>query len=127
MGALFHSRGWLPIVESPGYSRHLTSVLGMQLLKRGWRSGESTRLPPVWPSFSILEATRYVGRRVKFFSGYSSVRASLTTSSHSAFFTSLQTFNPTGRPKRSCPAQKHELFCKSITSHGTVLLGKRVK
>jgi len=95
MEALFQSRGWLPKVEAPGYSRHPTSILAMQLLKRSWRSGESTRLPPVWPSFSILEATRYVGRRVKFFSGYSSLRASLTTSSHSAFFTSPQTFRPT--------------------------------
>ena len=32
MGALFQSRSWLPIVEAPGYSRHPTSILGMQLL-----------------------------------------------------------------------------------------------
>ena len=32
MGALFQSRGWLPIVEAPGYSRHPTSTLAMQLL-----------------------------------------------------------------------------------------------
>ena len=32
MGALFQSRGWLPIVEAPGYFRHLTSILAMQLL-----------------------------------------------------------------------------------------------
>ena len=32
MGALFQSRGWLPIVEAPGYSRHPTSILAMQLL-----------------------------------------------------------------------------------------------
>ena len=32
MGALFQSRGWLPIVEVPGYSRHPTSILEMQLL-----------------------------------------------------------------------------------------------
>ena len=31
MGALFQSRGWLPIVEAPGYSRHPTSILMMQL------------------------------------------------------------------------------------------------
>ena len=32
MGALFQSGGWLPIVEVPGYSRHRTSILAMQLL-----------------------------------------------------------------------------------------------
>ena len=32
MGALFQSRGWLPIVEAPGYLRHPTSILAMQLL-----------------------------------------------------------------------------------------------
>ena len=33
MGTLFQSRGWLPIVpEAPGYSRHPTSILAMQLL-----------------------------------------------------------------------------------------------
>ena len=32
MGALFQSRGWLPIVEAPGYFRHPTSILAMQLL-----------------------------------------------------------------------------------------------
>ena len=26
MGALFQSRGWLPNVEAPGYSRHPTSI-----------------------------------------------------------------------------------------------------
>ena len=31
MGALFQSRGWLPIVEAPGYFRHRTSILAMQL------------------------------------------------------------------------------------------------
>ena len=29
--ALFQSRGWLPIVEAPGYSRHSTCILAMQL------------------------------------------------------------------------------------------------
>ena len=29
--ALFQSRGWLPIVEATGYSRHPTSILAMQL------------------------------------------------------------------------------------------------
>ena len=32
MGALLQSRRWLPIVEAPGYSRHPTSILAMQLL-----------------------------------------------------------------------------------------------
>ena len=32
MGALFQSRGWLPIEEAPGYSRYPTSILAMQLL-----------------------------------------------------------------------------------------------
>ena len=32
MGALFQSRGWLPIVEAPEYSRHPTSILAMQLV-----------------------------------------------------------------------------------------------
>ena len=32
--ALFQSRGWLPIVEAPGYFRHPTSILAMQLLKK---------------------------------------------------------------------------------------------
>ena len=32
MGALFQSRGWLPIVEAPGYFRHPTYILAMQLL-----------------------------------------------------------------------------------------------
>ena len=40
MGTLFQSRGWLPIVEAPGYSRHPTSFLAMQLLNwiktRSW-------------------------------------------------------------------------------------------
>ena len=31
MGALFQSRGWLPIEEAPRYSRHPTSILAMQL------------------------------------------------------------------------------------------------
>ena len=31
MGALFQSRGWLPIMEAPGYFRHPTSILAMQL------------------------------------------------------------------------------------------------
>ena len=35
MGALFQSRGWLPIVEAPGYFRHPTSILAMQLLILG--------------------------------------------------------------------------------------------
>ena len=30
--ALLQSRGWLPIVEAPGYSMHPTSILAMQLL-----------------------------------------------------------------------------------------------
>ena len=29
--ALFQSKGWLPIVEASGYSRHPTSILAMQL------------------------------------------------------------------------------------------------
>ena len=32
MGALFQSRGWLPIVEAPGYFRHPTSIWATQLL-----------------------------------------------------------------------------------------------
>ena len=32
MGALFQTRGWLPIVEAPGYSKHPTCILAMQLL-----------------------------------------------------------------------------------------------
>ena len=32
MRALCQSRGWLPILETPGYSRHPTSILRMQLL-----------------------------------------------------------------------------------------------
>ena len=32
LGALFQSRGWLPKVEAPGYSRHPTSSLAVQLL-----------------------------------------------------------------------------------------------
>ena len=32
MGVLFQSRGWLPVVEAPGYFRHPTSILAMQLL-----------------------------------------------------------------------------------------------
>ena len=32
MGALFQSRGLLPIVEAPGYFRHPTSILAIQLL-----------------------------------------------------------------------------------------------
>ena len=32
MGSLFQSRGWLPIVEALGFSRHPTSILAMQLL-----------------------------------------------------------------------------------------------
>ena len=35
IGALFQSRGWLPIVEGPGYSRRPTSTLAMQLLNIG--------------------------------------------------------------------------------------------
>ena len=34
-GALFQATGWLPIVEAPGYSRHPTSTLAMQLLTSG--------------------------------------------------------------------------------------------
>ena len=32
MGALFQSRGWLPIAEAPGYFGHPTFILAMQLL-----------------------------------------------------------------------------------------------
>ena len=32
LGALFQSRGWLPKVEAPGYSRHPTSILAVELL-----------------------------------------------------------------------------------------------
>ena len=32
MGALLQPRCWLPIVEAPGYSRHPTPILAMQLL-----------------------------------------------------------------------------------------------
>ena len=32
MGALLQSRGWLPIVEAPGYLSHPTSILAVQLL-----------------------------------------------------------------------------------------------
>ena len=32
MGALFQSRGWLPMMEAPGYFRRPTSILAMQLL-----------------------------------------------------------------------------------------------
>ena len=39
MGALFQSRGWLPIVEAPGYFRHPTSILAMRLLKNGKAAG----------------------------------------------------------------------------------------
>ena len=35
IGALFQCRGWLPIVEAPGYSRRPTSTLVMQLLNIG--------------------------------------------------------------------------------------------
>ena len=35
MRALFQSWGWLPIVEAPGYFRHPTSILAMQLLITG--------------------------------------------------------------------------------------------
>ena len=58
MDALFQSRGWLSIVEAPGYSRHPTSILAMQLLKRGWRRGERTRLHycgPLFPSSRRLD------------------------------------------------------------------------
>ena len=41
MGALFQSRGWLPIVEAPGYSRHPTSISTMQLLIKLWIRGEA--------------------------------------------------------------------------------------
>ena len=34
MGALFQSRGWLPIVEAPGYFRHPTCILAMQLFTK---------------------------------------------------------------------------------------------
>ena len=33
-GSLFQSRRWLPVVEAPGYLRHPTSFLAMQLLTR---------------------------------------------------------------------------------------------
>ena len=48
-GALFQSRGWLPIVEAPGYSRHPTSTLAMQLL-----NGKKKRLQFLTQSYSIL-------------------------------------------------------------------------
>ena len=50
-GALFQSRSWLPIVEAPGYSRHPTSTLAMQLL-----NGKK-RLQFLTQSYSILMAT----------------------------------------------------------------------
>ena len=50
-GALFQSRSWLPIVEAPGYSRHPTSTLAMQLL-----NGKK-RLQFLTQSYSILMST----------------------------------------------------------------------
>ena len=47
-GALFQSRSWLPIVEAPGYSKHPTSTLAMQLL-----NGKK-RLQFLTQSYSIL-------------------------------------------------------------------------
>ena len=37
LGALFQSRGWLPKVEAPGYSRPPTSSLAVQLLIMHWK------------------------------------------------------------------------------------------
>ena len=48
-GALFQCRGWLPIVEAPGYSRHPTSTLAKQLL-----NGKKKKTPILNQSYSIL-------------------------------------------------------------------------
>ena len=44
--ALFQSRVWLPIVEAPGYSRHPTSILAMQLFNGTISDCNYFNLPP---------------------------------------------------------------------------------
>ena len=36
-------------------------LTGSCMVVQGWRSGESTRLPPVWPGFDSRDAASYVG------------------------------------------------------------------
>ena len=47
LGALLQSRGWLPIVEAPGYARHPTSILAIAVVKsprgRGSRGAALTK------------------------------------------------------------------------------------
>ena len=57
----------------------LMKNLALSLWGQGWCSGESTRLPPMWPGFQILASTPYVSVGCvlgsvpcseRFFSGY---------------------------------------------------------
>ena len=85
------------LIRTPCYFRWLSLSLGkaltFSLLKKlnlgeqGWRSGESTRLPPVWPGFESwcrrhMWVEFVVGSLLcseRFFSGYSGFPLSLKT------------------------------------------------
>ena len=88
MGALFQSRGWLPVVEAPGYSRHPTSILAMQLLnafkcnskeltaKSAWSAWRSAvfgmHMPSGWLDRSCDSLAQSVFLRARFCQPFSS-------------------------------------------------------
>ena len=78
--------GWLSL--SLGKALTFSLLKKLNLGEQGWHSGESTRLPPVWPGFEswrrrhmwvefVVGSLPYSER---FFSGYSAFPLSLKTS-----------------------------------------------
>ena len=61
MGALFQSRGWLPIVEAPGYFRHPTSILAMQLLNAIKCNLKELTTKSAWVPRSAVFSTHMLG------------------------------------------------------------------
>ena len=68
-----------PIVERNKYSKYIKFYA-----EQGWHSGESTRLPPMWPGFDSRTRRHMwvefvAGSRHRFFSGYSGFTLSSNT------------------------------------------------
>ena len=77
--------GWLSL--SLGKALTFSLLKKLNLGEQGWRSGESTRLPPVWPGFNSRRRRHMWVEFVvvslpcseRFFSGYSGFPLSLKT------------------------------------------------
>ena len=80
-----HYFGWLSL--SLGKALTFSLLKKLNLGEQGWRSGESTRLPPVWPGFKSRHRHQMWVEFVvgslpcseRFFSGYSGFPLSLKT------------------------------------------------